>query len=271
MKKKDLTKLALKGLTAGLLLSAPQLGAAQNMGSHLAQSCGSGGGCGARSSSSQTTSQPSCSANRPTTYQSSCNGNRPPEYQNAPQTSCSANPGNSQANNPYRYKEFTRTISQGCAARPAQQPGTPQGSCSSNGGGRIAASCGSNCSGKSIAEADEVNNAMRETQRKYYDSSDNNNQNRTNTMTPSKSQTAPEGRYLADAQMAAGQKIQTEAELLSHLDAQGKALYQSLSSQGKALAIQLANEDNGSKYANKNMAVKAAAERTNATQKRSGY
>lgn len=52
----------------------------------------------------------------------------------------------------------------------------------------------------------------------------------------------------------------TEAQLLSKLSAQGKAIYQSLDSEGKALAIQLASQDS---YQDKNLAIKEAQRRMN--------
>jgi hypothetical protein len=51
-----------------------------------------------------------------------------------------------------------------------------------------------------------------------------------------------------------------EEDLLAKLDTQGKALYNSLDADGKALARKLAGVVGASAYANKNMAVKAAAQ-----------
>lgn len=50
----------------------------------------------------------------------------------------------------------------------------------------------------------------------------------------------------------------TESQLLNALNPQGKAMYQSLDSEGKALALQLASQDT---YRDKNLAVKEAQRR----------
>jgi hypothetical protein len=52
----------------------------------------------------------------------------------------------------------------------------------------------------------------------------------------------------------------TEAQLLGMLSPQGRAIYQSLDPEGKALAIQLASQDS---YRDKNLAVKEAQRRMN--------
>lgn len=64
--------------------------------------------------------------------------------------------------------------------------------------------------------------------------------------------------YIADAEMMSQQHKapMTESELMSHLNAQGKAAFKSLTAEGKALALQYAQDP---KYQDKNEAVKAAA------------
>jgi hypothetical protein len=52
----------------------------------------------------------------------------------------------------------------------------------------------------------------------------------------------------------------TEADLLKQLNSQGRAIYQSLDDQGKALALKLANQDT---YKDKNQAVKEAQRQMN--------
>ncbi len=57
-----------------------------------------------------------------------------------------------------------------------------------------------------------------------------------------------------------GQSTMTEAQLMSMLNPQGRAIYTSLDAEGKGLAIQLASQEN---YRDKNMAVKEAQKRVN--------
>lgn len=77
--------------------------------------------------------------------------------------------------------------------------------------------------------------------------------------------------YTADADMmdqramAPSMTMMSETELLKSLNAEGKATYQSLDAQGKALALKLASSDT---YKDKNQAVKEAAKK--AAERRAG-
>lgn len=59
---------------------------------------------------------------------------------------------------------------------------------------------------------------------------------------------------------SSGMTTLTEAELLQQLSPQGKAIYNSLDAEGKAMALQLASQDT---YRDKNVAVKEALKRIN--------
>jgi hypothetical protein len=79
------------------------------------------------------------------------------------------------------------------------------------------------------------------------------------------SSTANSSSYYNDSNQAATSTSNTsanltEAQLQDMLSPQGKAIYQSLDPEGKALAIQLAGQDS---YRDKNLAVKEAQRRMN--------
>lgn len=245
MKKKDYSKLALKGITAGLLLSTPAIQAAQSAGSYLAQSCGSSGpsqGYGVQSGNS-------CAAAGQQRRGNSCAAAGQPQqghYQN--QQGQYSSQGNQQNQNRMQNQNNR-----------SQNPNQLSAGCGAKG------KCGAIAIGDAPTKSDN--------QKGYdtsYESSYDYDQNRNDSMIQSdKSKNNPQGKYLADNQMSTAQKPMTEADLLKKLDTQGKAAYNSLSPKGKALALSLANEDNGNKYPDKNLAVRIAADKT-ASEKKFG-
>lgn len=260
MKKKDFSKLALKGLTAGLLLSAPAVQAAQSVG--LAQGCAS-------ASSSQgygVQGGHSCAAGgQPTQgyYQGQPNQNynqgQPSQgyYQGQP----SQGYYQGQSNQNYNQGQSNQGYNQG---QQAQSNRIPNQNNRQQNPSQLSGNCGAKgkCSGViAIGDAPTKIDNQKDYDTSYESSYENQNQN--DSMMPSgNSRNNSQGKYLAESQMTTAQKPMTEADLLKKLDAQGKATYSTLSPKGKALALSLANEDNGKKYADKNAVVKMAADKT---------
>ncbi|MBA3239309.1 MAG: hypothetical protein H0T62_13330 [Parachlamydiaceae bacterium] len=256
MKKKDFSKLALKGITAGLLLSTPAIQAAQSAGF---------AGCGASSPSQGYGVQGGhgCGAMPSQQSQGYYQGQQNPGYYQGQQ-----NQGYYQGQqNPNYNQNYNQSWDSQSTQQTQRAYGTPRLSQSCAAQSSYSSSCGgSGKCGGAIAIGDEPTRPSN--QKDYFDSSyENQNDSmtapdRSRTIPQDKSRTIPQERYLSESQMTTSQKPITEAELMMKLDAQGKASYKALSPEGKAMALTLANEDNGRKYADKNLAVKMAAEKS---------
>lgn len=225
MKKPDLKKLALMGMAGGLLLSANSLSADNqfsqegNYGTLLAgHSCGAGGkSC----SSYRGNSGSSCggiadnydpNGSQETQWQqSSCGGRRPQQqnYNNQQQ-------GYNQPQQGYNYQS--------------------QHSCGGSGSGMNQGSqhsCGSSGHGCSTSQSSNRTNAQ-----PYQNPPGNPQSSNWNQNSSSK-------RYLADADSDTATQTQPplkESDLLNQLNPDAKATYQTLSPEGKALALKLANQ-----------------------------
>ena len=248
MKKKDFSKLALKGLTAGLLLSTPAIQAAQSAGSSVAQGCGAGGqssqGYGVQGGNSCSAGQPSQGyyqgqPNQNYNQGHSCSAGQPSQgyYQGQP----------NQNNNQGQQTQNMRMQNQN---NRQQNPSQLSSGCGGKG----------KCSGViAIGDAPTKIDNQKDYDSSYESSYEN--QNKNDSMMPSDRNNS-QGKYLADSQMTTAQKPMTEADLMKKLDAQGKATYNTLSPKGKAMALSMANEDNGKRYSDKNAVVKMAADKT---------
>lgn len=251
MNKKDLKNLALKGICGGLLFTAPGLIAAQNteadeamqsflaknspeseFGSYLAGgSCG-GGSCGHRNSAVSMSENPA--GNNAPMYQSGCGGQNRPQSgwsdqnraqsgcggQNRPQSGCG---GQNRTPNYYDADKDMDDM---------------QGQNRMDSMNRVKTEANRN---NPLSMSDQPTRDM--------DNNDNwpeSNTNRSSAQTDRERQLKRsqnrEG-YLAAGDHATAKKLMTDSELMMQLDAQGKATFQSLTPEGKALALKLANHD----------------------------
>lgn len=317
MKKRDLKKLALMGITGGLMLGSQALSANNNddanFGSYLAASCGGQGrqggqgGCSSRNTPSnyyqgqntghscssqggnnqpqgyapsysnqnqnwypqnptaqENTYQPqgsghSCSGQnsyQPQAYSQSCSscGNKKASQPSNAYTSSCSSCGNKKASQP--SNAYTQSCSS-CGNKKATQP--------SNAYTKSCASCHGQRPSTETADAYQAEHSCGGQKNSYYhiQTADQDQGNsyypNTNNQTPktnkNQKNTNPQasntpyynpGKTLADSQTTTTttttKKTLTEADLLNQLNAQGKATYQSLTPEGKALALKLANQ-----------------------------
>lgn len=120
---------------------------------------------------------------------------------------------------------------------------------------------------KQIADSgsweDRVKQEKNSIEKRYEDKQKKPDSNGTKNGSKSLAEASQSSMNGAKAKNGASEEIMviiSEEELLPQLDAQGKALYNSLDLEGKALARKYASQSGASAYTNKNLAVKAAAQ-----------
>jgi hypothetical protein len=237
-KKNDLKKLALMGLTGGLLFSAQGLTASENLegqgaffadnstkyGNYLAGCGGGKGNCSGKRQSSFGFFGSKCSSTK--SVQNSCNTNA---YQPSYGGSCHST-AHPQGGSCHSYQP--------------QSSNHPANSNNPYAQGRQGGCGGQNHLNYYTDNTNQENILDSEAERLDAERAN-----------------SPRGNgYIANNEthvsgnVATKQAPLSEQELMSQLSAQGKAAFQSLTAEGKALALKLANE-----YEDKNLAVKAAA------------
>lgn len=272
MDKSKFKKLALMGITGGIILAAQAPAEASSFGSTLAAGCGSGCGAKSKPSSPSFTADNGCGAK--TSQQQYRTYNQPEGSQAS--SSCASRPSSSQQQYPSYTaehascgaKNYTQPQQQtascagrsapqqqynsqtaGCASRSAPQPqynsqtascagrsSPSQPSLSAGCAGRSApqqyntptASCGGRSSPSQPNTQTAGCGAPSSTRGQYQGQGSNQGQSRY---------------YTADAADAvANQKKLSESELVNQLNPESKATFQSMSPEGKALALKLANQ-----------------------------
>ena len=257
MKKNDLKKLALMGITGGMMLAQTTLSAGNSgYGNTPSNGCSSGQGC-------HGTNPPPSSANY----------NTPSSYNSGVTQGCSSRPmpANNNYNNPSSYNGG---VTQGCSSKPAPAVNYDR---NSNVGLRHGCSAMQNYQNdNSWSDADQPRNYNDPSSQKWggqgrddaQDQSDqqqnrreqdstypnDNIQSNQSTQpyqkTPSQStrgglqamNSNPTSYFLGVADTTTKAATLTEADLVKQLNSQTKAIYNSLSAEGKALALQLANQ-----------------------------
>jgi hypothetical protein len=271
----DLKKLAKLGLTAGLLMSSQALvaGSAQlngvNYEQHLA-----GGACGAQSGGYSGYSTGSCAAqgNAQQYYQHAGCAQQSAGYaadaqQWHAQSGCAAH--QQQAQQYYQHAGCAAQGQQwhsqsGCAAhqQQAQQYYQSQGSCASHAGQWQAqsgcashqpqaqqgyqahAGCAAHQQAQSNYQAQSGCAHKQNQQTQWATAIDNTDDQNINKGTQPNAGTTRPNYTVAEAETTLTKAAPlTEKDLMDNVNAQSKAIYQSLSPEGKALALKLANQD----------------------------
>lgn len=260
-KKTDLKKLALMGITGGVMLassaSASQPINSENINQLLAAGCGGRSGCssiayqphGCGGQSSTTRQSHGCGGQAPIAYQPhGCGGQSPVAYQphgcqSAPQY---ANPGwNQQPSHSCNAQTQPShgCNSHGCATKSA--PVTP------NDQGQIQPQNGN------IPKPNQpINQPLNQPLNPQQQST------RGYSQWESNGQTADLGKNSSSRGQATLESIPGESDLLSQLNEEGKAVYRGLDRSGKEAAIKLASQTTSpGPFRDKNEAVKVAAQR----------
>lgn len=275
-KKSDLKKIALMGLTGGLLLSAPGIAASEStegqnefftnnaseLGTRVAAGCGgASGGCGGKRQSSfgyvgsrnSQPSQGSCGAAHRPVQGGSCGAARQPvegENFGASQPAQLGFSGtrSSQSSNTYTQGNQVSNSSQKPSQGYYADNIAPSKNILDNEHERQDADKANvpHKNGGYIADNDVIMGADRKRM-----------EQEAGKMNPQSPKPLNSKALIAESDSIVTQKIAlTEQELMKHLSVQGKAAYQNLTPEGKLLALQLAGE---SKSADKDHAITAAA------------
>lgn len=241
MEKRKLAEIALTALvlaSSSSVLATDAINSTTNAGTFLAAGC-AGGHCNSKISDNSTNSNPyNARTNR---YQaSSCSaGKNSPNYT---QSSCSSS-----------------------------KPSYAQSSCSSSKPAYTQSSCSNTQRNASTASTYDANGSSFNTNRGYNTAPNANDTYRTyssdsevqaNTNMNRNYNTAGDYDYqrTGTGQSSMSPTTMNEADLAKQLNAQGRAIWNSLDPEGKALALQLASQES---YRDKNLAVKEAQRRIN--------
>lgn len=257
MDKSKFKKLALMGITGGIIL-ASQSPVDLNASSGFTVAAGCGKSCGAKKSQNFTADNAGCGAPRAQSWQSrenaGCNAYAPqPQQYSAERAGCSS--ASQPMQQPMQQPMPYTAERSGCSSysQPQQQP-LSQAGCSSASRPSNSRSYGSETAGCGAAPRNNNSNGRGYTAENAGCAGRNNRSftadatsdiptrwpnSQQSTGSNSQQQRNQQGRYIAEATQT---RTMSETELKAQLTPDVKATFDGLSSEGKALALKLANQ-----------------------------